>query len=203
MAHRLLYLVRHGESTADPDAGPDAGSLTDLGRQQAELLAERLRHVPFAAIHHSPWERAAQTAGVIAARFPGVPVHPSDLLRECVPVVPPADRLTAGQVSWFEELSADLVVEGAAQAEAVVARFAGLEGEGQHELLVTHGNLINWFVCRTLDAPSWAWMRMLDYNCALTVIMYLDDRVKVITYNDTGHLPPALRGTDYPPEARI
>lgn len=203
MAHRLLYLVRHGESDAPAGAAPEAGQLTDLGRQQAELVADRLRHVPFAAIHHSPWPRAAQTAGIIAERFPGVPVYSSDLLRECVPVVPPVDKMSPEQAKWFEGLPSDVVVAGASRAEAAMARSAGTEGAGQHELLVTHGNLISWFVCRTLDAPNWAWLRLLDYNCALTVIMYLTDRVKVITYNDTGHLPPALRGTEYPPEARI
>lgn len=35
------------------------------------------------------------------------------------------------------------------------------------------------------------------------LIMYRSDSVKVVTYNDTGHLPPDLRGTDYPPEYRI
>jgi hypothetical protein len=44
---------------------------------------------------------------------------------------------------------------------------------------------------------------MLDYNAALTVILYLPDRLKLVAYNDTGHLPPDLRGTGYPREARI
>jgi serine/threonine-protein phosphatase PGAM5 len=44
---------------------------------------------------------------------------------------------------------------------------------------------------------------MLDYNCALTVIMYSPDRTRLISYNDMGHLPPSMRGTDYPMEARI
>ena len=43
---------------------------------------------------------------------------------------------------------------------------------------------------------------MLDYSCALTVIMYFPDRTRLISYNDTGHLPIDARH-DHPLEARI
>jgi serine/threonine-protein phosphatase PGAM5 len=58
-------------------------------------------------------------------------------------------------------------------------------------------------VAQALDAPDHAWLRMLHYHCALTVIMYSPDRNRLISYNDMGHLPPSMRGTDYPREARI
>jgi phosphohistidine phosphatase SixA len=61
MANRLLYLARHGEAETAPAANPEDGDLTEIGRQQAKLLGKRLRGVPFAAIHHSPWTRAVQT----------------------------------------------------------------------------------------------------------------------------------------------
>ncbi|PWU62012.1 hypothetical protein DLE60_02655, partial [Micromonospora globispora] len=52
MASRLLYLVRHGEQDR-PEAEADTG-LSERGRRQATLLAERLRRLPFAAVHHGP-----------------------------------------------------------------------------------------------------------------------------------------------------
>ena len=116
MANRLLYLARHGESAPAQAGNPEDGDLTEIGRQQSELLGKRLQGIPFAAIHR--------------------------------------------------------------------------------ELLISHGNLINWFVAQALDAPDQAWLRMLDYSCALTVIMYFPDRTRLVSYNDMGHLPPALRGTD-------
>ena len=199
MTHRVLYLVRHAEASGpEPDA-----VLTDVGRRQATLLGQRLADIPFAAIHHSPWDRAAQTADVIAAHHPGVPVRPSDLLRESIPARPPDERLTAQQAAWLADWSPDTLADSAAQAAEAVRCFAGRDGEGERELLVTHGNVVNWFVSRALDAPDWAWLRMLDYNAALTVILYLPDRVKLVAYNDAAHLPTELRGTGYPPEARI
>ena len=194
MTNRVLYLVRHGEH--------HDGVLTELGERQARLTGERLRGVPFAAIHHSPSRRAARTAELIAESQPGVALCPSDLLRECVPALPEPGFFSVEQRSFFESLPAGRLASGPAQAAAAVERLAGFDGE-RFELVVSHGNLINWFVCRALDAPDHAWLRMLDYHCAVTVIMYFPDRVKLASYNDVGHLPPGLRGTGYPSEARL
>jgi probable phosphoglycerate mutase len=203
MGTRLLYLARHGESAAAQGPKPEDGELTEIGRQQAELLGRRLRGIPFSAIHHSPWRRAAQTAEAVAEHLPGVPLHPSALLQECVPVVPDRARLTPGQAGVFDRLSSEQLAAGPAQAAAALQAYAGPVAEDRRELIIGHGNLINWFVARALDAPDHAWLRMLDYNCALTVIMYSPDRTRLISYNDMGHLPPSIRGTDYPGEARI
>jgi serine/threonine-protein phosphatase PGAM5 len=195
MRSRLLYLVRHGDYDGD-------GELTELGREQARRTGERLAGVSITAIHHSTEARAAQTADVIAASLPGVPVHPSELLVECIPALPERAALTDSQAEFFASLPADAVAQGPGQAAAAVERYAGL-GDGGPELLVSHGNLINWFVSQALGGPDFAWLRMLDYHCAITAILYLEGRVKLASYNDMGHLPPEMRGTDYPIELRI
>ncbi len=53
-ATRYLYLVRHGEAL------PDESELAEGGRRQATLLGERLRDVPFAAVHHGPLPRQSR-----------------------------------------------------------------------------------------------------------------------------------------------
>jgi serine/threonine-protein phosphatase PGAM5 len=200
MANRLLYLARHGASEA---ASTEDGQLTETGRQQSELLGKRLKGTPFAAIHHSPWTRAVQTAAIVAEHLPGIPLHPSDLLQECIPAVPERQRLTPSQADFFDHLPKHRVAAGPAQAAAAIEAYAGPVTEDRRELIISHGNLINWFVTQALDAPDQAWLRMLGYSCALTVIMYFPDRAMLISYNDMGHLPPSMRGTDYPQEARI
>ena len=72
MAH-FLYLVRHGAT--DPHDGP----LSDAGKRQARLTGQRLRDVPFSGIYHGPLPRATQTADLIAASLPGIPVSACDL----------------------------------------------------------------------------------------------------------------------------
>jgi probable phosphoglycerate mutase len=207
MTNRIVYLVRHGEYSAPPGAAPEDGALTAAGIRQAELLADRLSAVPFAAIHHSPWARAAQTADILAEPHPDVPMFCCEELQECVPVVPPPGQLTPQQAHWFLGLETDVVRAGPRQAGAALDRFTGPtadpDGETRHELVVSHGNLINWLVCQALDAPPWSWLRMLDYHCALTVLLFMPDRTKLVSYNDMGHLPPELRGTEYPVDVRV
>jgi serine/threonine-protein phosphatase PGAM5 len=132
-----------------------------------------------------------------------VPLHPSELLQECIPAVPDRQRLTPSQAEFFDHLPKHWVAAGPAQAAAAIQAYAGPVTEDRRELIISHGNLINWFVAQALDAPDQAWLRMLDYSCALTVIMYFPDRTRLVSYNDMGHLPPSMRGTDYPLEARI
>jgi broad specificity phosphatase PhoE len=79
---RFLYLVRHGE--ADPHDGP----LSRAGEQQARLTGRQLTGVPFSGITHGPLPRAAQTAGLIAASLPGVPISACDLAGDYLPFVP-------------------------------------------------------------------------------------------------------------------
>lgn len=105
MANRLLYLVRHGEPE-DLETEWEDAALSDLGRQQARLLGERLRGVPFAAVFHSPLRRAAQTAELIAESLPGVPVSPSALLADCVPSAPDRDLLPPAWAEFLDGLPA-------------------------------------------------------------------------------------------------
>src|SRR5215469_15667131 len=66
-----VYLIRHGDAlpaAEDIIAGDyDAQSLSALGRQQAQAVAERLRDVHLAAVYSSPIGRASETAEAIAA----------------------------------------------------------------------------------------------------------------------------------------
>src|ERR1041384_4104385 len=98
MSVRILYLVRHGEYIHG--AEPENGVLTDLGRQQAKRLAERLRGTKFTAIHHSPWDRAAETAAIVAEPHAGVPLEPSELLQECIPAVPDLQHLSESHAQF-------------------------------------------------------------------------------------------------------
>ncbi len=70
MPHHL-YLVRHGEQL-DAEHGLPDGPLSPRGRRQAELLAERLGGIPFDAAYHSPLQRAAETADIIASKLPSL-----------------------------------------------------------------------------------------------------------------------------------
>lgn len=65
-----FLLVRHGATShlGHIISGRSPGvHLNEEGRQQAETLADRLRHIPIEAIYCSPLERAMETAQPLAA----------------------------------------------------------------------------------------------------------------------------------------
>jgi broad specificity phosphatase PhoE len=68
------WLIRHGQSESNaglPTADPGASALTDLGHEQARLVAELFPYAP-TLIVTSPFRRAQQTAHATLARFPEV-----------------------------------------------------------------------------------------------------------------------------------
>src|SRR5436190_12712237 len=101
MGKRHIYFVRHGEYDWDDQPHPTKG-LTLLGKQQAQITADRLSSVRVAAIYSSDLQRAIETAEIIGQAHPGVPHKQSPDLRECfLPCAAfaeaPRERLREGQ----------------------------------------------------------------------------------------------------------
>ena len=79
-----FLLIRHGTHSMGPNAIPGRSAqavLAPEGQAQAAGLADRLRHLPIAAIHCSPVLRARQTAEPLSAAL-NLPVHVNDALAE-------------------------------------------------------------------------------------------------------------------------
>src|SRR5215218_657671 len=127
------------------------GSLTALGRDQAQQLGERLRNEKIAAVMCSELSRAVQTAEIAAAVL-GLPVRVREQLQEYPPgdlVGQRADREFQSSMarSW---LSGDLSVglpggeTGRETADRVLAVLDGIADEfrGESVLVVSHGGVI-------------------------------------------------------------
>ncbi|MET7960724.1 histidine phosphatase family protein [Micromonospora zamorensis] len=209
MVTRLLYLTRHAEQdlTAVPESGagePDTG-LTERGRQQATLLAERLRGRRFAAVHHGPLRRAAQTAELVAQSLPGVPVYATELAGDHLPHDTDPAGLPPAYATFLAQFTAAERVDGPRVTAEAVRRFTGPvpeeapDGGPVRELVVTHTFLIAWLVRHALDAPERRWLGLNLHNAGLTVIRYSSGGPpNLIALNDVAHLPPELRGTGLP-----
>ncbi|HEY3261956.1 MAG TPA: histidine phosphatase family protein [Pseudonocardiaceae bacterium] len=85
MSSLRLLLVRHGQTESNVnvvlDSLPPGPPLTQLGRQQAAELAERLAAEPVTAVYASTALRARETAAPVAARH-GLEVRVTDGLHE-------------------------------------------------------------------------------------------------------------------------
>lgn len=80
-----LFFVRHGESKANllnefSNRGLKHG-LTDKGRQQGQILAEKLKEIPITKVFSSPLLRAIQTAEILVKKL-GISYETTDALRE-------------------------------------------------------------------------------------------------------------------------
>jgi serine/threonine-protein phosphatase PGAM5 len=188
MATRTLYLIRHGNH--ENAHGPMRDGLTHAGVAQAMFTARRCRSLPVTAIYSSSMRRAAETAGIIARGLPGVPLRRTRLLWECIPHVP---RNVAHLAASY--VSADKVARHREQAErAFDTFFKRARGVDKHEILVCHGVIIRYFVCRVLRLDPQDWINMDMSNCGLSCVLILPTgRMALITHNDVGHLPPHLR----------
>ena len=174
---RTLVLVRHGEYRGE--------ELTTLGRRQAAHTARRIGQLPITGIHCSTMTRAIETARILASgkrRWRLVRTH---LLRECIPSLPP--RLLRSTTT----LTAGMIQRGKDQAERAYRRyFMGPVRRNTCEVLVCHGNLIRYLVCRALGLRDRAWWSLGTSHCGVTVIRIPSEGPMILdAYNDTGHLP--------------
>jgi broad specificity phosphatase PhoE len=80
-----LYFIRHGESEANTlsviSNRESPFGLTALGKEQAAILADRLKDVPVTAIFSSPILRAKETAEILSQSF-HLPYQITEALRE-------------------------------------------------------------------------------------------------------------------------
>jgi serine/threonine-protein phosphatase PGAM5 len=194
MATRHLHVLRHG--AADP-----FGELTDVGRRQAELVAERLSALPVDAVRHSPLPRAAATARIVGERLAGATVSEAPDLIDHVPHVP--DPMPPAWAGFFDGYDAAEAAAGERLARSLTDRFARPAETETHEVLVTHAYQVAWLVRHALDAPPARWLSLPCANTALTTIEYRDGTTPtVLVHNDMSHLPDDLRWSGFGPAAR-
>lgn len=214
-----VYLVRHGDAlpaAEDIIAGDyDAQSLSELGRQQARAVGERLRDVHLAAVYSSPIGRARETAEAIAAaqglavgiepdlREVGLGVIGPDLSAD----LPPEETLkrikdalheiavvavTTG--TWESLAGAEPSAELRARLVAVVRRLAGAHA-GERIALVSHGGAINAYLAAVLGIRR-------DYffptaNASISALRVKGERAMLLSLNDIAHLrASSLMGFD-------
>lgn len=217
MPQRTIILVRHGQTDRSTSAADKLGNgLTALGIQQAELTGQRLAGLPVTTIRHSTARRAKETAEVIAAQFPGVPLLADPVLLECIPAYPPAfvewyrggsgappaaDTVPAAMRFWLDLWPPGtpwpVMAAEVTQAEAAFERYFGPPPQGAadaHEIIVCHGNIIRYFMLRVLQAPPELWIHADIYNCGICEIELGGERgMYLLSFNDNGHLPAELR----------
>lgn len=181
MAIKTIYLLRHGQYTKNPHE-----VLTTLGRKQAALAGKRLKEIKFNKMHFSTMPRARETAEIVKKTMAySKKMHGSDFLHECVPGFPKKLRKKYGHTDQ-KKLAAHR--RRADRAYRDIFTFAKSR---RTELVVCHGNIIRYFVCKALGIDTELWCRLDIKQCGVTVIQ-LNSKTRaasIIAHNDIGHIP--------------
>ena len=188
---RTLYLIRHGQYDHDDDRDPDIGkALVPLGIAQSKLVADRLNSLSakMSSLTSSTMTRARQTAMIINQDFPDLELQQTRLIRECTPPTWREDIMEGEDPEELKKCTDNL--------DAAFSKYfiPSPDEEDQNDIIVCHGNVIRYFVTKVLKVETMSWLQMTSGNCGLTVVRIKPNgSMKLISFNDMGHIPPNLR----------
>jgi serine/threonine-protein phosphatase PGAM5 len=172
-ARRLVVLVRHGQY--DTDLG-DAGSLTPVGREQARLAGRFLCQAVVDRFFCSTMVRAEETADIIGHEIRSAAKR-SPLLCEGFPT-----RLRGYD---SENFKADRK-----RFEQAFERFFKVPRARTTDVIVCHGNIIRYFVCRALGAKVSKWSNLGTNHAGFTrIVVRADGQVGLASFNDVSYMP--------------
>nr|XP_002132166.1 serine/threonine-protein phosphatase PGAM5, mitochondrial [Ciona intestinalis] len=191
-ATRNIILIRHGQYNL-AGSGDKERYLTELGKEQAIRTGIRLKELGLAKLTthfvKSTMTRAQQTGDLIYKQLENdeIPVEDSDLIREGAPVEPepPIQSWNPDPKTFF--------LDGA-RIETAFRHFIHRANPEQEfdstEVIVCHGNVIRYFVCRALQLPPEAWLRLsLRHGSITWLSVRPNGRVSIKCLGDSGHLP--------------
>jgi 2,3-bisphosphoglycerate-dependent phosphoglycerate mutase len=212
-----LIIIRHGQSTGNVDRrmqGQGDYPLTDLGRTQAQKLAQHLQAQAPTAIYSSPLQRTIDTAEILRQALPTPPaIQPTPELAEYQNGVfqgltwaeaqaqypQLCDQLEAS-LDWIPVPGAETLRQARDRVERLADYLLLKHRNGDRVWLVSHGWIMQQFIAALLgSARSW---RISIKNTAYFEFWidqsrwYRQDENRlntelwqIIRFNDTHHLP--------------
>jgi len=205
-----LFLVRHGATVLtaeDRFAGSTDMELSDVGRRQAECLAQRLMDDRVRAVYASPLKRTMETAAIIGRPYSLVPI-PRDGLREIDHGRWEGLRRADVETQFADEYAAWedpflFAPSGGESGISVMARALPVIREivlahaGENVVVVSHKATIRLVISNLLGFDARGYRDRLDQSPAcLNVLDFKDPvRARLMLFNDVSHY------VDQPPRA--
>lgn len=214
-----VFLIRHGVTVLtaeDRFAGATDVELSDEGREQARLLAERLRPAKMTAVYASPLGRTVETAGFIAQPH-GLEVVRRDGLREISHghweqmTRQEVDTKYPEEAAAWEEDPYTFAPEGGESGLAVTARALPVLLEivrshrGGRIAIISHKATIRLLLSSLLGFDPRRYRDNLDQSpAALNIVDFKDPAHSRLTlFNSTSHYSTAEHTVPSVPSARL
>jgi len=176
-SNRIIVMVRHGQYNLEGRSDSER-YLTDLGQKQAEGTGKRLGELYSRYLDKleegkiklvkSTMTRATETANIILKQLPEIEHSSCDLIREGAPC-PPDPPLE----SWHPDES-EFFQEGARIEAGFRKYFHRADPSQEHtsvDILVCHGNVIRYCVCRALQFLLVICFAFLFINCRALLLV--------------------------------
>ncbi len=199
----LFYFIRHGETEWNAEGrlcGRTDVPLSPVGRQQARMLAQRLKPLPVEALYSSTLGRALETARAIGKAAGREPVADARLVElnygawegRTFEEVKQADPETYR--AWEEDPGSTAPPAGES-GEQVVARVRpfldeiALRHAHGHVVVVCHKTVCRLVACHILGVPLAEYRRRLAMeNAAVNILQPSEGGWRLVLLNDTSHL---------------
>jgi len=199
-----LWLIRHGQSTWNAEGrvqGHKDAPLSDLGRQQASALSNRLAHLQFDAYFSSDSSRAYDT-GCLA--LPSINIPKDERLRELSFGVfegkkrsELSEREKEVFSMWRKDRSVGMLEAeqsyGIESDQALIERFRSFMTElpkSGKAIVFSHGGLIRLVLHEFLRSETNFQRTFNISNTSINKIQIFpeEEYIRVISVNDTAHL---------------
>jgi 2,3-bisphosphoglycerate-dependent phosphoglycerate mutase len=197
-------LVRHGASADSVEGetfelveGQGDPPLSDIGRHQAELVAQRLATEPFDGLYVSTLQRTAQTAAPLVARTGMTAVTEADLrevflgewegglLRQKIHDGDPIFDQVWREQRWDVIPGAESRQVFGGRLRRALERIATTHPGGR-VLVFSHGAAIGEILAQASGSAPFAFLNA--DNASISKLVMTPERWIVRSYNDTAHL---------------
>ncbi|MGF7185780.1 alpha-ribazole phosphatase [Desulfitispora alkaliphila] len=197
-----LYLIRHGETEwniAQRYQGHTDVGLSDVGREQTQLVAKRLKEQGVDIVYSSDLVRAHDTAKQIGLETGAEVIVNSDL-RELNFGEWEGKTFTEIQNEygdlverWYRD-PVNLLIPGGEKFTDLRQRSSDFVGKilednkGKRIAVVSHGGTIRTIICGLLDISLTKIWNFKQDNTAINIFHIFDQCPVVVTLNDSNHL---------------
>lgn len=202
-----IYLVRHAEAMGNVEEffqGQTDCELSEKGKKQLELLAERFRDIPIEAIYSSPLKRTIDTAEAVN-KYHNLPIIRDEGLIEInggvwegkpwadLPKLYPVEHdLWQNKMQDFYVADGERMTEVFERVKNAVDKIAA-ENDGRTIAVVSHGCALRNFLCYAMGKPISA-LKDVGWsdNTAVSLVEYENGVPKIIFKNSNDHLTGEL-----------
>ena len=187
-ATRYLFLIRHGNYSTDA-ADRNEKKLTELGIKQLHETGKYLKSLGsnYSKVTESSLVRAIESCAIVSEYLPAnIEKTRNDDLCEGFPWVPIPYRTDVAHAIDYERIERAF--------KNYFYRAPPDQKQDSYEVIVCHANVIRYFVCRVLQIPPSAWLRMSLFHGSVTQILIRPSgNVTVLSVGDIGFMPNELR----------